>query len=235
MWTQNIDALEERQGLSFVRLPGVTPGYEGGSIGGEEGWSPARLGKRKVEEEDDGWEGDVVQLHGSLEAVRCTVCEAVVSWEAEHQAAFAAGRTLDCSNCLDRGALSPDRRRGIAGADFDLVSFAAATRATLHKRSTPPTSFLRPAILLYDEPSPAATIISSLAEHDLSQSPSLLLVFGTSLQIPGFKRLVRDFARAVRSNNGFCVLVNLDSVAKEWEDVFDYHSSSPPTPAFRSF
>lgn len=51
----------------------------------------------------------------------------------------------------------------------------------------------------------------------------MLLVFGTSLRIPGFKMLVRAFAKTVRKHNGLCVLVNADEVASEWDDVFDYH------------
>lgn len=124
---------------------------------------------------------------------------------------------------LGSRCVSPSRRKTLE-LICCFASSSAAARATLHKRSTPPNSFLRPAIVLYDELSAAALTIGTLAAHDLSQEPDLLLVFGTSLKIPGFKSLIKDFARAVRSNNGLCVLVNTEPVAREWDEIFDYHS-----------
>lgn len=89
VYTQNIDGLEGRRdgegngGLDIVDLPGVMP-----------------TSKRRKR----NWEGEVVQLHGSLMSVRCTECEWVGRWRRTHTEAFARGETMDCPGCLRRGA-----------------------------------------------------------------------------------------------------------------------------------
>ncbi|KAI5478423.1 hypothetical protein MNV49_005172 [Pseudohyphozyma bogoriensis] len=182
VYSQNIDALEEAAGLAFVGLPGVTPGVV-------------------VLEEDDErkqWDGEVVQLHGSLRSVRCSKCDWVGEWTDEHSQAFGEGEVLAC----------------------------ALKRKLQSKRTITPRepSFLRPAVLLYDEPlSRASETIASISQHDLNQKPDMLLVMGTSLKIAGFKALVKEFAREVRSRGGITVFVNLEEVGQEWSDVFDYH------------
>lgn len=46
---------------------------------------------------------------------------------------------------------------------------------------------------------------------------------GTSLKIPGFKKLVKEFSKAAKARGGICVFVNGDEIrSKEWDDVFDY-------------
>lgn len=46
---------------------------------------------------------------------------------------------------------------------------------------------------------------------------------GTSLLIPGFKSLVKDYIKEVRANGGISVLINLEPVGRAWEEEFDYH------------
>lgn len=87
-------------------------------------------------------------------------------------------------------------------------------------------SYLRPALLLYDEQSPASETIADIVYHDLSSSPTFLLVAGTSLRIPGFKTLVKQFAQEVRNNGGIAIFVNREEVGQEWDEVFDYHGTS---------
>lgn len=76
--------------------------------------------------------------------------------------------------------------------------------------------------MLYNETSPAAATVGTISIRDLSASPDMLIVAGTSLRIPGFKRLVREFSKAVKSRGGICVFVNREKVSKEWDAVFDY-------------
>lgn len=58
--------------------------------------------------------------------------------------------------------------------------------------------------------------------------PNFVMVVGTSLSIPGVKRMVKEFAKSVSStgakSKGKVVFVNAEPPAKsaEWEDVFDY-------------
>lgn len=100
---------------------------------------------------------------------------------------------------------------------------SAETRKRLLKRSPSLRSFVRPALVLYHEANPAADNIGAITEDDLSSSPDFLLVFGTSLKIPGFRHLVKDVSKVVHENGGLCVFVNADEVSSEWDDVFDYH------------
>lgn len=91
----------------------------------------------------------------------------------------------------------------------------------------PSRSFIRPSIVLYNETSPAASTIGSISISDLKSSPDLCLVFGSSLKIPGFKKLIKEFSKAVKSRGGLCVFVNLVEMnTQEWKKVFDYQSWS---------
>lgn len=46
---------------------------------------------------------------------------------------------------------------------------------------------------------------------------------GTTLKIPGFKKLVKELSKAVRSRGGIAVFVNREEMpSKEWQSVFDY-------------
>ncbi|KDQ50080.1 hypothetical protein JAAARDRAFT_200323 [Jaapia argillacea MUCL 33604] len=58
---------------------------------------------------------------------------------------------------------------------------------------------LRPAIVLYDEPHPLGDEIGTIQTTDLNRTPDLLLIMGTSLKVRGFKKLVKEFAKAVHS------------------------------------
>lgn len=103
----------------------------------------------------------------------------------------------------------------------------AASRARLSKRVIPSRTYVRPSIVLYEETSAAASSIGSISIADLSASPDLLIVAGTSLRIPGFKKLVKEFSKAVRANGGISVFVNREEMSsREWQEVFDYQGAS---------
>jgi NAD-dependent histone deacetylase SIR2 len=82
---------------------------------------------------------------------------------------------------------------------------------------------LRPAIVLYEENHPFADEIGGITAYDMSRSPELLLIMGTSLKVHGFKALVKDFAKSVHAKGGIVVYVNATAPSKEWEGVIDYH------------
>lgn len=56
-------------------------------------------------------------------------------------------------------------------------------------------SKLRPRIVLYHERSPDEEVIESVITSDLRNQPHVVIVVGTSLKIPGARRLVRDMCR----------------------------------------
>ncbi|TNY22992.1 DHS-like NAD/FAD-binding domain-containing protein [Rhodotorula diobovata] len=199
VYTQNIDGLEGvGTGLAPVALAGITP------CASSAPGLPAKAkgkGKAKVE-------GDYVQLHGAVHAVRCTGCDFVRAWSDEDGEAFAGGSVGACPQCEERASIR------LARGQRTLSSLSRA--------------FLRPSITLYNESPPAssASTIGSLSLSDLSASPGpdVMLVMGTSLRIPGFKKLVKEFARSVKSRGGVRVLVNREEIGSksEWRDVFDY-------------
>ncbi|GAA5841103.1 hypothetical protein JCM11251_008019 [Rhodosporidiobolus azoricus] len=195
VYTQNIDGLEGvGTGLKAVPLEGVVP-----SSRLHAGISSISKGKGKAKNE-----GEYVQLHGSVHSVRCTGCDFVRVWAKEDDEAFSAGEVGACPRCDERATIRMARGQR---------SLSSLRRA-----------FLRPSITLYDEAPVAALTIGSLSVADLSSSPDLMIVMGTSLRIPGFKKLVKEFAKAVKARGGLRVLVNREEVGgkAEWKDVFDY-------------
>lgn len=224
VYSQNIDGFEAVQGLSYVPLPGTCP------TSAVPGCSTDVKGKKRAiwqdgEEGGTDLEGDCVQLHGSIAAVRCSACPWVGAWLPEHTRVFARGKTLDCPACQAVGECV--QRPGFASRQLRAhACHAAADRKRQSKRTTPLLSYIRPALLLYDEHSPASEVITTIAQRDLDASPDLLLVCGTSLKIPGFRALVKQFSAEARKNGGLAIFVNREQVGSEWDDVFDYHGTS---------
>ncbi|KDE09051.1 hypothetical protein MVLG_00769 [Microbotryum lychnidis-dioicae p1A1 Lamole] len=197
VYTQNIDGFE----LTSGQLEGV--GIEGIRVQAdhvdysERSSKPKGKGKAKAQE----WTGDVVQLHGSLGRVKCSSCAWVGEWDERHSNAFEKGMSVDCPACVSQAEL----------------------RVCGGKRALVLRSFVRPSIVLYDERSPAEQSIGSIITCDLSRKPDLLIVMGTTLKIPGFKRLVVDMSREVRKNGGLAIFVNREkNAAAMWKKVFDY-------------
>ncbi|CCL98126.1 uncharacterized protein FIBRA_00120 [Fibroporia radiculosa] len=153
-----------------------------------------------------------VQLHGDIHRVRCTFCSAEFSCTEEHLGQFNTGIPPDCPECITRSK----------------ARIARSARAL--KVGT-----LRPAIVLYDEPHPLGDDIGSMQSADISRKPDMLIIMGTSLKVHGFKKLVKDFARAVhdsapssspinaRKMTGKVIFVNKTPPGAEWEGIIDYH------------
>ncbi|GAA5991945.1 hypothetical protein JCM10908_002282 [Rhodotorula pacifica] len=204
VYTQNIDGLEGIEtGLHRVPLGGTTPVPS--SATNAAGPSSAAKGKGKAKAK---LEGDYVQLHGTLWSVRCTSCAFVREWTADDHADFADGSVGSCPACEQKASIRSARGQ--------------RTLSSLDK------AFLRPAITLYDESPPVSSAFEigdlAAADTDPKRGADLMLVMGTSLRIPGFKALVKQFAKTVRGRGGKCILVNRDEMTSksEWKAVFDY-------------
>ncbi|EMD41882.1 hypothetical protein CERSUDRAFT_147269 [Gelatoporia subvermispora B] len=158
-----------------------------------------------------------VQLHGDIHRVRCTFCSAEFPCTEEHIVKFATGSPPDCPECTDRS------------------NARTARSARALKVGT-----LRPSIVLYDEPHPLGDDIGSIQSSDITRKPDMLIIMGTSLKVHGFKKLVKDFAKAVResappatssssssrntrSYAGKVVFVNKTAPGSEWDGIIDYH------------
>ena len=146
---------------------------------------------------------EVVQLHGDLRALRCTLCQQTCDWEDRHSARLLAGKAPTCQLCA---AANQDRQdRGKRGTKIGT---------------------LRPNVVLYGEEHPCAEAVGEITASDLNMNPDVLLILGTSLHVHGLKTMVREFAKAVHARaggKGRVIFVNLTKPSESvWKDVFDY-------------
>lgn len=195
-YTQNIDCLEEREGLAtdLTLGPGSRSRFHSktqreprpSDVGGH---SPHSTGV------------ECVQLHGSVVSLRCGLCSKISRWdEAERESTTLAGKAPDCPSCTEYNAKRTGRgRRGLA------------------------VGRLRPDIVLYGEEHPNANLVAPLITHDLGLGPDVLLILGTSLRVHGLKVMVKEFAKAVHMKGGKVIFVNRTKPPEStWGDIIDY-------------
>ena len=199
-YTQNIDGLESREELCVDMDRGKGNRSRFTKLSLEKPKSVSRT--MPGGDLDGGCE--VVQLHGDLESLRCTLCQQTCSWDAgRHDAFLLSGKAPRCESCLTTNQNRQDRG----------------------KRGTKIGS-LRPNIVLYGEEHPSAESIGAISTHDLASSPDVLLILGTSLHVHGLKVLVKEFARSVHARpggKGKVIFVNLSKPSDSvWKDMFDY-------------
>ena len=200
-YTQNIDGLEARENLSTDLELGRGNRQRFAKKAMERPLTS--LHTRPGGDLDPGCE--VVQLHGELENLRCTLCQKIFPWDALYsprKRLLLAGTAPLCQSCL---ATDQDRQdRGKRGTKIGT---------------------LRPNIILYGEEHPSADILGSIATHDLTLSPDLLLILGTSLHVHSLKTLVREFAKSVHARpggRGKVIFVNFSRPAESiWKEVID--------------
>jgi NAD+-dependent protein deacetylase SIR2 len=139
-----------------------------------------------------------IQLHGGLEKMVCQKCSHTSDFE---PALFQGPKPPLCGVCTEK-----DSVRDVAG-----------------KRSHG-VGKLRPRIVLYNEYNPDEEAIGSVVTADLRARPDALIVVGTSLKIPGVRRIVREMCGVVRGRkHGVTVWINNDvaPAGKEFEDCWD--------------
>ncbi|KAG8814064.1 hypothetical protein FRC17_001304 [Serendipita sp. 399] len=203
-YTQNIDGLEERSGISGTgSLPSTskTPETEVPKV------DAPTVDTAKTEKPKIGKDVKNIQLHGDIHKVRCTACSAVFPFSEEHMDVFQKGTTLECPECKQR-------------CEERVARSARPLRV----------GSLRPAIVLYDEAHPLGDDIAAIQTTDLAKRPDLLIIMGTSLKVHGCKKLVKDFAKAVRQGHPSSstaapkvIFVNKTAPAAEWSTIIDVH------------
>lgn len=242
VYTQNIDAIEQKCGLSF----GV-PEFEE-----KRGKSRSKAATQILPPDVDGLDPSTpetklgspscppgesprcIPLHGTLQMLHCQICTHSFPLE-DHLESLAFGQPPPCPECTsmeETRQLVGKRARGIGR--------------------------LRPSVVLYNEAHKDGEGVGEVVRKDLVGSSKgkgrsgadLLLVVGTSLRVPGTKRMVREFAKAVRSRGSSssntasgssnppsprrspasdeepsmkAIYLNLDFPVptREWEGVFD--------------
>ncbi|WVF72667.1 hypothetical protein IAT40_007485 [Kwoniella sp. CBS 6097] len=154
-------------------------------------------------------EPNVIPLHGLLSTLHCTLCHTLVPL-APHLPL--PPTPLPCPTCqLDR-----------------------TIRSALSERPRK-SGHLRPSVVLYGEEHPQGELIGQIVERDLKRVDALLVV-GTSLSVPGVKRIVKEMSKVIHSKSTKkttkgtaggrrgVVYVNAEPPAKpaEWKNTFDY-------------
>ena len=199
-YTQNIDGLESREEL----CTDMDRGKGNRSRFTKQSLQKPKTTVRVMPNGDLDGGCEVVQLHGDLEVLRCTLCQQTCPWdENRHDARLLAGKAPTCESCLYTNQDRQDRG----------------------KRGTK-IGTLRPNLVLYGEEHPLADSIGKISSHDLGLSPDVLLILGTSLHVHGLKVLVKEFAKSVHARaggKGNVIFVNLSKPSESvWKDVFDY-------------
>lgn len=137
-----------------------------------------------------------IQLHGTIKYMYCSKCR----WNSQIQPEiFDTDQAPACPECTEL-----DEIRAIAG-----------------KRSQG-IGCLRPRIVLYNEFHPDGEHIGQVSTLDLKSKPDCLIIAGTSLKIPGVRKLVRELARAVHAAKGCVIWVNTDEPSISIVDFVEY-------------
>jgi NAD-dependent SIR2 family protein deacetylase len=185
VYTQNIDALESRCGLSF----GIPDGGDR---------RPRNRGKAKpsgdipilADENDDSRLPSppietprCIPLHGTIQTMYCKTCTHSFPLE-NYLSNLLSGQLALCPEC----------------------QAIEETRQLVGKRARG-VGLLRPGVVLYNEDHKDSEKVGEVVAKDLMggargrSPPDLLLVVGTSLRVPGTKTIVRQFSKAVRSRD----------------------------------
>lgn len=139
-----------------------------------------------------------IQLHGGLEKMVCQKCRHTSDFEAE----------------LFQGPDPPLCRKCCETDQF---------RTTTGQRSHG-VGKLRPRIVLYNEHNPDEEAIGSVVTADLRARPDALIVVGTTLKIPGVRRIVKEMCHVVRGRkDGITMWINHEPVpvGRDFENCWD--------------
>lgn len=114
----------------------------------------------------------IICLHGTLDFLVCTLCQYKTEFTTSLTKIFEDGIAPKCPTCT-----STNEKRNLMG------------------RRSVSSGFLRPNIVLYNEAHFDGEFISECVAKDCLKNPSLIVVVGTSLKIPGLLKLLKDFIK----------------------------------------
>lgn len=140
-----------------------------------------------------------IQLHGGLEKMQCTKCSHVDNFDGS---LFQGPEPPLCERCKE--------------ADYVRTEFGGKRSHGIGR--------LRPRMVLYNEYNPDEDAIGKVSQADLRRVPDAVLVVGTSLKVPGVKRIVRELCQATRAKrDGFTAWINLDPApqAPDMKNLWD--------------
>ncbi|KAJ5490097.1 Sirtuin family [Penicillium expansum] len=138
-----------------------------------------------------------IQLHGSIEKMVCQKCRYLDNFKPDM---FMEADPPACEECTVH-----DKVRQIGGQRSHGIGR------------------MRPRIVLYNEHNPDEEAITSVMNADIKSRPRVLIVAGTSLKIPGVRRLVKSLCTMIRSRkDGVTMFINNEPPSgKEFDNCFD--------------
>lgn len=138
-----------------------------------------------------------IQLHGSIQKMVCQKCRFLCELNPSR---FCEADPPECDECAVKDEV----------------------RQTTGQRSHG-IGRMRPRIVLYNEHNPDEEAITSVMNADVRSRPRVLIVAGTSLKIPGVRRLVKSLCTVIRSRkDGVTMFINNEAPqGKEFEGCFD--------------
>lgn len=140
-----------------------------------------------------------IQLHGGLGKMVCQKCNHLSDFEP----------------ALFEGPIAPTCR------ECETID---SVRTTIAGKRSHGVGKLRPRIVLYNEHNPDDEAIGAVTRADLRSRPDAVIVVGTSLKVPGVRRIVREMCGVVRGRrDGVAIWVNpgAEPVGREFEDCWD--------------
>ncbi|KAF2131643.1 DHS-like NAD/FAD-binding domain-containing protein [Dothidotthia symphoricarpi CBS 119687] len=145
-----------------------------------------------------------IQVHGGLDHMVCSKCNVLSPFESE---IFSGPTPPSCPKCEEE----------------DNVRLVAEKRSHGIGR-------LRPRMVLYNEHNPDDEAIGSCATTDIRLRPDAVIVAGTTLKVPGVRRIAREMCKTVRDRrDGVAVWINNDPepLGKDLEDAWDLVVKGP--------
>lgn len=140
-----------------------------------------------------------IQLHGGLHKAVCTKCNEITEFVADK---FDGPVPPSCHACERHDAV----------------------RTVYEGKRSHGIGKLRPRMVLYEEQNPDAEAIGACTTADLRARPDCVIVVGTSMKIPGVRRIVREMCKTVRDRkDGMTIWINRDPepTGKEFEGLWD--------------
>ena len=158
-----------------------------------------------LRKDEDGKWPRTIQLHGGLDKMVCSKCNDITEFEAD---LFDGATPPPCPKCEEINDI----------------------RTTHEGKRSHGIGRLRPRMVLYNEHNPDDEAIGSVAKQDLMKRPDAVIVVGTTLKVPGVRRIVREMCGTVRDRRGgVAIWINNDlpPVAKDLEECFDIVVQGP--------
>ncbi|GIZ40442.1 hypothetical protein CKM354_000377900 [Cercospora kikuchii] len=153
----------------------------------------------------DGKWPRTVQVHGGLDKMVCSKCHDLADLD---PSLFDGPVPPTCPRCVEVN----DIRVGVEG-----------------KRSHG-IGRMRPRMVLYNEHNPDDEAIGAVTKDDLRKRPDAVIVVGTTLKVPGVRRIVREMCATVRDRRGgVAIWINSDPppISKDLEDCWDIIVQGP--------